>query len=50
MLRNPLHHALAVLLVALAAAAAQAEDKKLQALIVDGQNNHQVWPQTFPPR
>ena len=28
------------------AGAAQAEDTKLKALIVDGQNNHAVWPQT----
>lgn len=36
---------LTVTLAALAGAA-QAEDPKLRALIVDGQNNHAVWPQT----
>lgn len=46
MLRNSLRRALPVLLVALAAVAAEAEEQKLQALIVDGQNNHQVWPKT----
>lgn len=37
---------LTLVFVTLSLASAQADDTKLKALIIDGQNNHRVWPKT----